>query len=409
MNAGSLHRLARELRAVATVATRDADEPTPSAGHLAIVEDVAEHGPTPIGAVARRTGFAQSLVSRSVAAMRDAGVLTCDVDPGDRRRARVAIDPEARKGVLRERAQRPVRPALALRHPELPPDRLDRVEALARELDALLTAPAGQPFPVRSPGRPVPAASGYVDVGGIRVWHQVSGNGAPLVLLHGAFAGADSWAAQVPDLVAAGYHVFAPERSGHAHTPDRPGPLTYASMADETIAYLDEIVGARAHLIGWSDGAVVALLVAQRRPELVDRLVLIGQYYNSAGRRAGGIVDQLVAAGPEAMAFLRLGYDPVTPDGADHFEVVFRKTMKMLAEEPELRLATLKDVASPALILQGDRDDVTLAHGAAVADALPRGRLAVLPGTHLLPMETPAVVNGLITTFLRAEPSAPKA
>jgi pimeloyl-ACP methyl ester carboxylesterase len=255
----------------------------------------------------------------------------------------------------------------------------------------------------------VPAASGYVDVGGIRVWHQVSGNGAPLVLLHGAFAGADSWAAQVPDLVAAGYHVFAPERSGHAHTPDRPGPLTYASMADETIAYLDEIVGARAHLIGWSDGAVVALLVAQRRPELVDRLVLIGQYYNSAGRRAGGIVDQLVAAGPEAMAFLRLGYDPVTPDGADHFEVVFRKTMKMLAEEPELRLATLKDVASPALILQGDRDDVTLAHGAAVADALPRGRLAVLPGTHLLPMETPAVVNGLITTFLRAEPSAPKA
>jgi pimeloyl-ACP methyl ester carboxylesterase len=278
-----------------------------------------------------------------------------------------------------------------------------------RELDALLTAPAGQPFPVRSPGRPVPAASGYVDVGGIRVWHQVSGNGAPLVLLHGAFAGADSWAAQVPDLVAAGYHVFAPERSGHAHTPDRPGPLTYASMADETIAYLDEIVGARAHLIGWSDGAVVALLVAQRRPELVDRLVLIGQYYNSAGRRAGGLVDQLVAAGPEAMAFLRLGYDPVTPDGADHFEVVFRKTMKMLAEEPELRLATLKDVASPALILQGDRDDVTLAHGAAVADALPRGRLAVLPGTHLLPMETPAVVNGLITTFLRAEPSAPTA
>jgi pimeloyl-ACP methyl ester carboxylesterase len=42
-------------------------------------------------------------------------------------------------------------------------------------------------------------------------------------------------------------------------------------MADDTVAYLDGVVGGPAHLVGWSDGAVVALLVAQRRPELVDR------------------------------------------------------------------------------------------------------------------------------------------
>ena len=53
-------------------------------------------------------------------------------------------------------------------------------------------------------------------------------------------------------------------------------------MAGDTIAYLDQEVGAPAHLVGWSDGAVVALLVAQRRPDLVRRMVLIGQYDNSA-------------------------------------------------------------------------------------------------------------------------------
>jgi hypothetical protein len=47
-------------------------------------------------------------------------------------------------------------------------------------------------------------------------------------------------------------------------------------------------------------------------------------------------------------------------------------------------------------VLQGDRDEVTLEHGAAVAAALPDGRLAVLPGSHALPVENPPVVNALL-------------
>jgi pimeloyl-ACP methyl ester carboxylesterase len=72
----------------------------------------------------------------------------------------------------------------------------------------------------------------------------------------------------------------------------------------------------------------------------------------------------------------------------------------MLATEPELDLASLAAVAAPPLVLQGDRDEVTLEHGAAVAAALPNGRLAVLPGTHALPVEAPEVVNALLEWFL---------
>ena len=127
----------------------------------------------------------------------------------------------------------------------------------------------------------------YVDVAGLRTWHEVSGAGEPVVLLHGAFGGASSFFAQTPALVDAGYRVHVPERRGHMHTPDVDGPLTYAVMADDTIAYLDQEVDGPAHLVGWSDGAVVALLVAQRRPDLVRRMVLIGQYYNSSGKVPG--------------------------------------------------------------------------------------------------------------------------
>ena len=74
------------------------------------------------------------------------------------------------------------------------------------------------------------------EVNGLGTWHEVRGDAPPVVLLHGAFAGASSWSAQTPPLARAGYKVHAPERRGHAHTPDVEGPLTYQVMADDTIA-----------------------------------------------------------------------------------------------------------------------------------------------------------------------------
>jgi pimeloyl-ACP methyl ester carboxylesterase len=250
-------------------------------------------------------------------------------------------------------------------------------------------------------------SSGYVEVAGHRTWHEVAGEGEPLVLLHGGFGGAASWSAQIPDLVAAGFRVYAPERRAHAHTPDIDGPLTYQVMATDTMAYLDEVVGGPAHLVGWSDGAVVALLVAQQRPDLAGRLVLIGQYYNSTGQVAGGLTETLLANLDGAMGFLRAGYDPVSPDGPEHFPVVFDKMLAMVMSEPELDLATLAAVTAATLVLQGDQDDVTLEHSVAVVAALPDARLAVLPGSHALPLECPDVVNPLVVRWLKSGPPAP--
>jgi pimeloyl-ACP methyl ester carboxylesterase len=240
----------------------------------------------------------------------------------------------------------------------------------------------------------------YVDVSGLRTWHEVSGDGDPVVLLHGGLSGGDSWQAQQPALARAGYRVYVPDRRGHGHTADVPGPFSYQVMADDTIGYLAQVVGRPAHLVGWSDGAVVALLASQQRPGLVASLVLIGQYYNSTGRIPGGLQDLLLTANPEVMNFLRASYGPVSPDGPDHFPVVYEKTMQMYRTEPEIDLATLAMVPAPALVLQGDRDEVRLEHSAAVARALPHGRLAVLPGSHLLPVESPGLVNAVILAFL---------
>jgi pimeloyl-ACP methyl ester carboxylesterase len=251
----------------------------------------------------------------------------------------------------------------------------------------------------------MPDVATYISVAGLEVWHEVwhevSGAGAPLVLLHGGFSGASSFAAQAAVLAGAGFRVYVPERRGHGHTRDVEGPLTYAVMAEDTIAYLDQVVAAPAHLVGWSDGAVVALLVAMRRPDLVARMVLIDQYYQSAGRAEGGDLVEALAT-PEAMALLHEDYDPVSPDGPEHFPVVHAKTLAMWRTEPEIALRELADVAVPTLVLQADRGVVRLEHSAAVAATLPAGRLAVLPGTHSLPAESPGPVNALLVDFLAA-------
>jgi pimeloyl-ACP methyl ester carboxylesterase len=81
--------------------------------------------------------------------------------------------------------------------------------------------------------------------------------------------------------------------------------------------------------------------------------------------------------------------------------------MHMFATEPEIALDTLADVTAPTLVLQGDRDEVTVEHSLAVVAALPEARLAVLPGTHTLPLEHPELVNPLIVSFLRDANPAP--
>ena len=137
MTARDLHRLARFLRELALRATADAGDSGISAGDLAIVEDVAHHSGTSIGAIAQRTGLAQSLVSKTVATMRDAGVFAVRPDPGDRRRVVVSVSSQSRD-TFRARGDRPIEPALRELRPNASDADVERVAELLDQLAQLL-------------------------------------------------------------------------------------------------------------------------------------------------------------------------------------------------------------------------------------------------------------------------------
>lgn len=154
MDAGRLHQLARLLREVALDATAEPGEMPVPAGDVAIAEDIAHHEKASVGEIAARTGLAQSLVSRTVAKLRDAGVVVPERDPDDGRRVLISIAPGIRMGLFRSRARRPVEPALRGRYPESSESEIARVVALLTDLADILTGeratgPASAPAPQR--------------------------------------------------------------------------------------------------------------------------------------------------------------------------------------------------------------------------------------------------------------------
>jgi pimeloyl-ACP methyl ester carboxylesterase len=239
----------------------------------------------------------------------------------------------------------------------------------------------------------------YVNAGGVHTYYEVSGEGEPVVMLHGGLATAESWAMQVPAL-AERYRVYVPERRGHGRTPDVGGPITYEMMAADTAAFLDAAGTGATHLVGWSDGAVVGMLVALRRPELVRKLVVIGQYFNADGEvpEWQAFFDSWGSNPPKGLHEV---YDRVSPDGPEHFPVVLEKMLRMWHEEPDITLSELAGVRAPTLVMQGDDDIVEVEHSAALVATLPDAQLAVVPGSsHIAPKEKPELVNRLILDFL---------
>jgi len=243
----------------------------------------------------------------------------------------------------------------------------------------------------------------YAQLGNVRTWYDELGEGEPLVLLHPGGGGVDSRAfgPTLPAL-AARFRAFAPDRRGHGRTADVPGPITFDLMAQDTVHFLERVVGSSAHVLGYSDGATVGLFVAQRRPDLVSRLVLVAGVFHHDGWLPG-VIDP----NKKPPDFLAESYAKVSPDGAAHYEVVVEKLARMHAVEPALTTADLSRITCRTLVMQGDDDEVSLEHALALYRALPNAELAVIPGTsHGLLVEKPELCNNVILEFLCHEPVA---
>lgn len=247
----------------------------------------------------------------------------------------------------------------------------------------------------------------YADVNGVQMYYEETGQGRPLVLLHGGFGGAHLFADQVRDLSAT-HRVLVPEQRGRGRTPDVEGPITYQLLADDIAAFIEGVAGGQADIVGFSDGGVVGLLLALQRPELLRKLVAVGANFNGEGLlNAAMWID--ASPDDEAWAAPRARYAEVSPDGPAHFPVVFAKLQRMWRDgQPTLTPRDLSRIRIAVLVVVGDDDMIHLAHTTELYESLPLGQLAVIPGTsHGVFLEKPALLDRIMTDFL-AEAEQPR-
>jgi pimeloyl-ACP methyl ester carboxylesterase len=223
---------------------------------------------------------------------------------------------------------------------------------------------------------------------GHRIYYAVRGDGPTLVLLHGGGdSGEHSFEHQL-DVFAEHHHIVAPDQVGQGRTPEVPGPLSYSGMMEDTAALLTQLKLRHVDLVGFSDGGILALMLALRHPELVRRMVISGVNVSPEG---------LSAESRESMRAAQ----------TQHPQTIDEKLAQLWLTSPtesELSLQLLKNIPQPVLVVSGDRDAIRLEHTLQIFHALPQAELCVLPGTnHGTFSGRPEWLNPIITHFLNRE------
>lgn len=261
--------------------------------------------------------------------------------------------------------------------------------------------------------------SGRISVNGLEMYYEVHGEGRPLVLLHGALMTIETFGELLPSL-ARTRQVIAVEQQAHGRTADIDRPLSYEQMADDTAELLRQLGIEEADLYGYSMGGGIALQVAIRHPELVQRLVLAAAAYSNEG------VYPEVLEGIEAMkaedfvgspwheAYVRVAPDP------DAWATLVERIRRLDVTFEGWSSEDIRAIAAPTLTIIGDSDIVRPEHavemfrllgGGVPGDLvdMPRARLAVLPGTtHVTILKRVDWVLSMVTEFLDAPMPEPE-
>lgn len=248
----------------------------------------------------------------------------------------------------------------------------------------------------------------YIRINGVDLYSEVEGTGSPLLLLHGGFCSLESMRAQAEALIS-DYQVFAFERPGHGRSADIDEDYNYARGVADTVAYLDAHALGAVDVIGYSDGAIIGLLLAMAHPERIRSLVAISANLDPTGfTHSAEAVGALVLDAPEVddaddkPDAERAHYERLSPDGPEHADKVLNKLFRLWTNEPRIDPADLSAVRARTLVMSGDRDTIRPDHSLLIASSIPGAQLCILPGaTHGLISERPELISVIIKAFLR--------
>src|SRR5579863_9253744 len=259
-----------------------------------------------------------------------------------------------------------------------------------------------------------PVSSGYVTVNGIKIYHEIYGEGEPLVLIHGGLTTIGEMLGWVQPL-AKSRRVIAVEMQGHGRTADIDRPMSFTAMGDDVAALLDALKVPKADLVGHSFGGASVIRAAIQHPERVRRLVVISSPYAKSGwfQEAQQGMSQVGAAMAANMMKTPTGAFSKQWPEPERFPQFLDKMGKMLSEQYDWS-AEIAELRMPVLLVFADNDSISQKHVAEffamlgggvkepgwVNTRLSKSRRAVVPGYSHYNLSTSAEVPQIIGAVL---------
>lgn len=219
----------------------------------------------------------------------------------------------------------------------------------------------------------------------ISLYFERCGSGEPLILLHGNGEDHTIFDGILPYLKTH-FTVYALDTRGHGKSPVGTAPFTLAQFAKDLKAFMDKHGIARAHLLGFSDGANIAMLFSQDCPERLLSLVL-----NSGNLEPSGLVLWLTEEFKTRLNEIKNSTSPQECHEA--------ALLRLMLEEPHIDPASLHAIRVPTLVIAGDDDLIPPAHTRLIAQSIPGAKLVFLHGTHGVVQESPEAFSAALGSF----------
>jgi pimeloyl-ACP methyl ester carboxylesterase len=246
---------------------------------------------------------------------------------------------------------------------------------------------------------PLPAtnACGYVEHDGAQIWYSTYGSGAPVILLHGGLGHGGNWGYQVPMLVSSGHRAVLIDSRGHGRSTRDLRPFTYELMASDVLAVMDALHLDKAPIVGWSDGACTALILARQSPTRIAGVFFFACNMDPSGTKILEPSPILARCFQRhAMDYAELSRTP------DQFKAFAAAVGQMQKSEPNYSARDLAEIHVPVAIVQSEHDEfIKLEHAEYPARSIPGAELILLPGvSHFAPLQRPRQFNGAVRAFL---------
>jgi len=216
-----------------------------------------------------------------------------------------------------------------------------------------------------------PSASKYYNVRGINIYTEQYGTGKPLLLIHGNGDSIKGMAKIIP-YFSNKYKVIAVDSRAHGKSFDLGDSLSFEMMADDNAALIEKMNLDSVYVIGWSDGGIVAILLAMRHPEKVIKLASTG-----------------ANLWPDSTALI----PSLWKDEKKHFDAFKSKIFTDIKEkndwkifmldwlQPNITLNALHSIVNPSLIISGDNDAINLEHTIKIYQNITKANLWILPNS----------------------------